>query len=199
MAAAYRGGIPIPDGDKYVMDPGVLDALKRAMDYWFAHDYTNDACLEYGGLSQCPCGTPGLWNTNWYSNVGPILPFVPDYEGLTPGRAQIILIPGFLGKVCTLVREGLSESQFNNCNRMLARSYGTFDRSVWGIGYLTGANTLDVAHIALDYGLLNNNATIVADAYRRLHNEVIIVDGVGADGIRRDGSFGQHAGGKFLN
>ena len=82
---------------------------------------------------------------------------------------------------------------------MLARTYGTFDRFVGGVGYLTGANTLDVAHIALDYGLLNNNATVVADAYRRLHNEVIIIDGVRADGIRRDGSFGQHSGGEFLN
>ena len=82
MAAAYHGGIPIPDGDKYVMDPGVLDALKRAMDYWFANDYTNDACLEYGGQSPCPCGTPGLWNTNWYSNVSLSFTFIPGYEGL---------------------------------------------------------------------------------------------------------------------
>ena len=81
---------------------------------------------------------------------------------------------------------------------MLARTYGTFDRFVGGVGYLTGANTLDVASISLDYGLLDNNATIVADAYRRVHNEVVIVDGVMADGIRRDGSFGQHGGGKFL-
>jgi len=83
MAAAYHGGIPIPDGDGYVKSPTVLDALKRAMDYWFARDYTNEACLEYGGQSQCPCGTPGLWNTNWYSNVSITLPSLPDYEGLT--------------------------------------------------------------------------------------------------------------------
>lgn len=99
-----------------------------------------------------------------------------------------------MGKVCNLVREELSELQLDNCNRMLARAYGTFDRFVGGVGYLTGANTLDVASIALDYGLLKNNDTIVADAYRRLHNEVIVVDGVRADGIRRDGSFGQHSG-----
>lgn len=69
MASAYHGGIPIPDGDEYVNDPTVLDALKRAIDYWFANDYTNDACLDSGGLSLCPCGTPGFWNTNWFSNV----------------------------------------------------------------------------------------------------------------------------------
>jgi len=77
---------------------------------------------------------------------------------------------------------------------MLARTYGTFDRPIGDIGFLTGANTLDVASISLDYGLLNDDTTIVADAYRRLHNEVIIVDLVRADGIRRDGSFGQHSG-----
>ena len=60
MASAYHGGIPLPDGDDYVDDPAVYDALKRAMDYWFAHGYTNEACIEFGGLSQCPCGTPGL-------------------------------------------------------------------------------------------------------------------------------------------
>ena len=82
MAAAYHGGIPIPDGDKYVNDPTVLDALQKAMDYWFANDYTNDDCLDLGGLSQCPCGTPGLWNTNWFSNVGTIPSFL-SYEGST--------------------------------------------------------------------------------------------------------------------
>ena len=97
MAAAYHGGIPIPDGDKYAMDPGVLDALKRAMDYWFAHDYSNDACLEYGGGSQCPCGTPGLWNTNWYSNVSLTFPFIPDYESLIGLRLDHSY-PWFLGK-----------------------------------------------------------------------------------------------------
>ena len=86
----------MPDGDDYANDPTVLDALKRAMDYWFAHDYTNDACLDQGGLSTCPCGTPGLWNTNWYSNVGVITP-LPDYEGLT-GSASGHSYPRFLWK-----------------------------------------------------------------------------------------------------
>ena len=82
MASAYHGGIPIPDGNKYAKDPSVLGALKRAMDYWFANDFTNDACLDYGGKSQCPCGTPGLWNTNWYSNVSPVPSSPPDHGGL---------------------------------------------------------------------------------------------------------------------
>ena len=78
MASAYHGGIPISDGSEYAKDPSVLDAIKKAMDYWFANDFTNDACLDYGGESQCPCGTPGLWNTNWYSNVSPVPSFLSD-------------------------------------------------------------------------------------------------------------------------
>jgi len=75
----YHGGIPLPDGDNCVNDPAVLDALKRAMDYWFAHDYTNETRIAFGGLSQCPCGTPGLWNSNWNSNAG-VIPLLPDYQ-----------------------------------------------------------------------------------------------------------------------
>ena len=105
-----------------------------------------------------------------------------------------------MGRVCNLVREELSESQFDSCNRMLARAYGSADRFIEGLGgSLTGANALDVASIALNYGLLNDNATVVADAYRRLHDEMLVVDDAMGDGIRRDGSFGQHRGGKLLN
>lgn len=104
-----------------------------------------------------------------------------------------------MGQVCNLIRGELSLSQLNGCNHILARTYGTFDRSIQGVGNLTGANTLDVASISLDYGLLNDNTSVVADAYRRLHNEVVIVDGIRADGIRRDGSFGQHNGRKCID
>ena len=83
---------------------------------------------------------------------------------------------------------------------MLARTYGSADRFIEGLGgSLTGANALDVASIALNYGLLNDNATVVADAYRRLHDEMLVVDDAMGDGIRRDGSFRQHRGGKLLN
>jgi len=30
--------IPIPDRDKYVMDPSIPDTVKNGMDYWVAHD-----------------------------------------------------------------------------------------------------------------------------------------------------------------
>ena len=68
--------------------------------------------------------------------------------------------------------------------------------TVESIGFITGANTLNVTGISLDYGLLNDNTSIITDAYRRLHDglhdEVFIEDALRADGIRRDGSFGQH-------
>ena len=70
MASVYHSGIPIHNGDKYVKDPTVLDALKGL---WVigSHDYPNNACPEYGVQSQSPCGTAGLWNKNWYPNVSP--------------------------------------------------------------------------------------------------------------------------------
>lgn len=63
-----------------------------------------------------------------------------------------------------------------------------------GLGFLTGANTLDVAKIGIDAGLLTDNATIVADGYARIHKEVVVQNATKADGIRADGSFGQHGG-----
>lgn len=104
-----------------------------------------------------------------------------------------------MGQVCNLIRGELSPSQLDGCNHILARTYEAADRSIEGIGNLTGANSLDVAGISLDYGLLNDNTSVVADAYLRVHNEVIIVDGIRADGIRRDGSFGQHSGSKCVD
>jgi hypothetical protein len=34
------------------------------------------------------------------------------------------------------------------------------------------------------------NLTLITDAYRRIHLELAVEQGVGADGIRPDGSFG---------
>lgn len=81
-----------------------------------------------------------------------------------------------------------------NCTRVTARAYGTFNRRINGLGHLTGANTLDVAKIGIDQALFTNNATLLSDAYTRIHNEVVIQDASKSDGIRRDGSFGQHGG-----
>ena len=60
---------------QYRTDPtnttNLLFYISKAMDYWFDNNYKPDACLDQGGLanSECPCGTPGFWNTNWYGQV----------------------------------------------------------------------------------------------------------------------------------
>jgi hypothetical protein len=69
MAATYHGGVP--QAEQYVKNPQLRAALSQAMGYWFTYDFDklgNGACLDDGGNSagRCPCGTPGLWNTNWY-------------------------------------------------------------------------------------------------------------------------------------
>ncbi|KAI0752805.1 polysaccharide lyase family 8 protein [Daedaleopsis nitida] len=173
MAAAWHGGV---DGSQsFVNSSTVLDAISRAMDYWFMNDFTNPNCLDSGGLDACPCGTPGFWNTNWFSNI--------------------IGVPDLVGSACLLVgHDTLTPTQVSNCTNILQRSFGTFDRHVNGLGTLTGANTLDVAKIGIDSGLLNSNATVVTDGYQRIHKEVVVQNAIKADGIRADGSFGQHGG-----
>ena len=75
---------------------------------------------------------------------------------------------------------------------MLFRSsYALLGTNINGVGFLTGANTLDVGRISADGALLTNNATMLADAYRQIHNELTIRNVVKADGIRADGSFGK--------
>jgi hypothetical protein len=95
---------------------------------------------------------------------------------------------------------------------MTGRTYGVFARGVNGAS-ITGANTLDVASIAyanplysllqlsesshlhsIDYALLTFDATVMTDAYGRIHAETVLKQAVRADGIRPDGSFGQHSG-----
>ena len=77
---------------------------------------------------------------------------------------------------------------------MALRAYGTFGHNVNGLGVITGANTLDIASIGVDIGLLNMNTSILQDAYNRIHAEVTVQEQTKADGIRPDGSFGQHSG-----
>ena len=78
---------------------------------------------------------------------------------------------------------------------MTGRSYGAFQRSQ--ATYLTGANILDVAKIGIDGALLSINVTQLTDAFRRIHQEVTVQDGIRADGIRPDGSFGNPSSGSL--
>ncbi|KAI0094643.1 polysaccharide lyase family 8 protein [Irpex rosettiformis] len=172
MAAAWHGGLK--GTDQFVRDPTLLTAIHSAMDWWFENDYSNQACLDSGGTSACPCGTPGLWNTNWFSNI--------------------ILIPNLVAQTCLLVKDNLTVTEHGNCTHFTSRTYGTFDHNVNGLGTLTGANLLDVARIGIDEALLNSNSSQLTDAYRRIHGEALIQNRIMADGIRADGSFGQHGG-----
>ncbi|KAJ3548815.1 hypothetical protein NM688_g5250 [Phlebia brevispora] len=172
MAAAWHGGLV--GADQFAQNTTLLDAISLAMDFWFSNDFTNPSCLDSGGKAACPCGTPGFWNTNWFSNI--------------------ILIPNLVAQACLLISRNLSNSELGNCTHITERSYQTLGTNVNGLGIPTGANLLDIARIGIDEGLLNVNATVISDAYQRIHAEVVIENATESDGIRADGSFGQHGG-----
>ncbi|ESK88903.1 polysaccharide lyase family 8 protein [Moniliophthora roreri MCA 2997] len=171
MAGAWHGGLP--NTQEYVRNETFAAKISTAMNWWFARDFTNPACLTEGGTSSCPCNAneEKMWNTNWFSNV--------------------IGTPSLVGQTCLLMNDTLSATQMSNCSHMTARTYGTFGG---GFGFLAGANILDIGKISVDSGILTHNVTIITDAYRRVHNEVQVQPGVKKDGIKPDGSFSQHAG-----
>lgn len=74
---------------------------------------------------------------------------------------------------------------------MTGRAYNTFITGINGVSAITGSNTLDIASVGIDLGLLQGNSTLVSDAYNRVHEEVVVENGLKVDGIRADGSFGQ--------
>ncbi|KAF8750363.1 Polysaccharide lyase family 8, N terminal alpha-helical domain [Rhizoctonia solani] len=177
MTAAYRGGLP-----RYKNNAHLRSAIHRAMGYWFDHDYStigDGSCMdrEQFPAHHCPCGTPGLWGPNWYSNV--------------------ILIPTRVSKVCILLRQELSDTELAKCTTMAARAYAPFYRDPKP-GYLSGANVMDIAVIGIMAALLENdrsgNATRIADAYGRVHSQTLVQSENRVDGIKPDGSFQQHGG-----
>jgi hypothetical protein len=89
-----------------------------------------------------------------------------------------------------LLNSSLSQFEATQCGLITTRAYETFGRQLSGVT-LTGANTLDVGKISVDAGLLTNDPDVLADAYRRVHDELTIRNVVKADGIRADGSFGK--------
>ncbi|KAJ7070876.1 polysaccharide lyase family 8 protein [Mycena amicta] len=172
MAGAWHGALP--GATQYAQNAALLAATKLALDYWFANDMTNLACLDQGGTDACPCGSPGLWNTNWF-----------------PG---IIGVPEVVSVSCLLLNSTLTDAETNKCVNITARAYNAFVVPAHQVGVLTGANLLDVAKIGIDLGILTTNLTLLNDAYSRVHNELVIKTPNRADGIRPDGSFGQHTG-----
>ncbi|KAJ6503511.1 polysaccharide lyase family 8 protein [Mycena vitilis] len=172
MAGAWHGGLT--GAEQYVKDPALRDKISLAMGYWFANDFKIPACLDSGGTATCPCGTPGLWNTNWFPNI--------------------IGTPELVSMTCLLLSDNLLQTELGNCTTITGRAYATFIHPANQVGVLTGANALDVAKIGIDLALLTLNASILTDAYARVHSQLVITTPPRADGIRPDGSFGQHSG-----
>ncbi|CAE6462377.1 unnamed protein product [Rhizoctonia solani] len=101
MSGAYYGS---PQAQGYAKSPELRLAIARAMEFWFANDFStigNGACLDGGGLEGdlCPCGTAGLWNTNWFRPAG---------------------------SACLLLRDELSPTELGNSN--ITKLDHAFDR-----------------------------------------------------------------------
>lgn len=96
--------------------------------------------------------------------------------------------------MCLLLSDSLTATELGNCTKMTGRSFATFDTGINGVSSITGANLQDIASIGLDEGLLTKNTTLIAAAFGRVHADAVIKNTVKADGIRTDGSFGQHTG-----
>ncbi|KAJ8522568.1 hypothetical protein ONZ45_g912 [Pleurotus djamor] len=168
LAGVLHGGI---EGAEQYASLNIKASITLAMDFWFSNDFANPACVDQGGKEACPCDTPGLWNQNWFANT--------------------ILIPELSTQACLLLGDALSPIHLDHCSRIALRSYDTFTRKP---DFLTGANALDVAKIGIDQALLTKDASLLTDAYQRVHKELVIQTEVGADGIFADGSFMQHDG-----
>ncbi|KAJ7051996.1 polysaccharide lyase family 8 protein [Mycena amicta] len=178
FASAWHGGFK--NALNWTGDATLRSSAASAMAFWFNNDFTTPACIDSGGTTACPCGTPGLWNTNWFENV--------------------ILIPTWVGQVCLSLNTpptgstGLSASELTGCTRMTLRTLNTLQTGIVGVSAITGANLLDIASVGIDFGLFSNNATAVSAGYAAVHGDLQVQNAVEADGIRADGAFGQHAG-----
>lgn len=73
---------------------------------------------------------------------------------------------------------------------MTGRAYNTFTTGINGVSAITGSNIMDIASIGIDLGLATADTTLLTDAYNRVHAEITVKNGIKADGIRADGSFG---------
>lgn len=73
LAAAYADAYPhtktLTQQAPYdfVGNMTVKDVTDAALNLWLNNDFTQLDCLDKGGVPgyNCPCGTPGFWNTNW--------------------------------------------------------------------------------------------------------------------------------------
>ncbi|GAA5809430.1 hypothetical protein MFLAVUS_002838 [Mucor flavus] len=163
----------------YAQNPTQTSLLKSslaALNYWFKNDFVPDDCIDNGGIngSQCPCGTPGLWNKNWF--------------------AQVISVPGTVGDICLLLKSKLNIDQLASCSRIQARAFAKVTRNLRTISVLTGANLLEVSSIGINLALLNEDSAMLKVALDAFYDGVFINPTPAGDGIQSDGSFMQHAG-----
>lgn len=95
---------------------------------------------------------------------------------------QVIFIPGLVAESCLLLNDTLTHTQLSNCSNISLRAYGVFDH---GYSFEAGANILDMAKTGLDQSLLVSNVSLLSDAYRRVHNTIVIQENIGiaADGV----------------
>ncbi|KAI9249282.1 chondroitin AC/alginate lyase [Sporodiniella umbellata] len=145
----------------------------QALNYWLDHDFQEADCLDKGGKkkSKCVCGTPGLWNKNWFD--------------------QEIGVPRLMGGICLALVESLSTEQLTGCRKIMRRAY---ERVLRPKPNLTGANLLDVASIGISLGLLDRNGVLLTEALSIFYAGVYENKKPLKDGIQPDGSFMQHVG-----
>jgi len=87
-----------------------------------------------------------------------------------------------------LLRDSLTADELKYCGYM---TYRTYQKLGTQAGYVAGANILDIGKISVDSALIVNDVRILADAFRCVHNELVIHDDLKADGIHPDGSFSE--------
>ncbi|TYJ53350.1 hypothetical protein B9479_006010 [Cryptococcus floricola] len=176
FAAAWSGLNPsVPQN--YSNSPELLSAVQAGLDFWAANDYNSTDCIGHGGVANysCPCGTPGLWNTNWYG--------------------QTILLPQLVAPTCLLVSTSgnLTDSQMSLCSRIPERGY-RYNELTPGSDPMTGANMVNIMLNSMTWALYSGNETILRDAMTQSMGAVVFSDNTTEDGIHRDGSFLQHEG-----
>lgn len=167
MAAAYAADSS---------DSTLLEKVNLALNYWLDNDFTEPDCMDSGGEDgyNCPCGTPGLWNKNWFD--------------------QSIAVPQYIGDICLLLKDAITSTQSSKCAEIQDRSYVTIDKGTRGISSFTGANLLDVATVGISLSLLNKDADLLKDALEHFYKGVVVESKPSGDGIQADGSFMQHGG-----
>ncbi|KAG9240025.1 polysaccharide lyase family 8 protein [Calycina marina] len=183
FASAWTGLNPAVSSNWTQYDQ-LLSAVSKGIDYWFDNDYTESDCMGLGGQDDgdCPCGTPGLWNQNWYD--------------------QAILIPQLCSYTCLLIKDAnLTDTQLAGCERIPLRSYVLRDEAYGSggnlagtDGHLTASNAVYVMQNSISLALFLENSTILEDAYTRIMALMTFSDEEMEDGIHRDGSFLQHDG-----